>query len=144
MRDDDALGLHGKVLVARGMQDCLMWENARIFPCGSSSQFQLTARRACHWPKLSPLVILVVPLWFRNTLQQQLWQSENMWEKRPAKSTVSEDGGEGGAPGSGAETPVQPCDDIYCSCVGPQWSKMWGREKSTRREGDELIFFSTS
>lgn len=56
------LGLHGKVLVAGGLQVWLLWEETRSCPHVRQNQFQPAPRQIHHWPKPRPSAILVLPL----------------------------------------------------------------------------------
>lgn len=56
------LGLRGEVLAARGQLEWLLSEDTRSCPYTSPCQFQLAPKQLCHWPKLSPSVMLIVPV----------------------------------------------------------------------------------
>ena len=56
------MALHGKVLVAGGLQGWLLWEAARSFPHVWSSQCQPALRRTCGCPRPSQSATVAVPL----------------------------------------------------------------------------------
>lgn len=50
--------------VGSGLEGWLLQKNIRSCRCVGRCQFQRAARWTCHWPKLSPSAMVVVPLWW--------------------------------------------------------------------------------